>query len=587
VSLTAGDLTALTDGTISVRATQTDAAGNVQTAPAATTSFVLDTNPPTVGFTKLTGNKMTGSYSDTGTGVVSVEVKDTTAGHTFDDLATLSAGTWTDTNANVQNNNSLTIIATDAAGNRTTLNTTAPAGISGNPINLALTGLSAGATLVDITVAGMPSAWSLNAGTKNADGTWTVTTSDLSSLAVTTDAAFAGALVLNVGMSWTNSDGSMGNAFVADNVEAYPASPIFAVSGDDTLTGGTAGNNEFVFAQPIGNDTIYNFATASDTIDLIGFGLAGFGNLAIANNANGNAVVTLGSGSTITLVGVDAASLSAANFVFDEESVSQNAGAMTIGDGAILPIGGTVDNTGLITINSTGNESDLEILVRGASLTGGGQVTMSDNSQNVVFGGDASAVLDNVDNTISGAGQLGEGQLTLHNEGTIAATGTNALVIATGANTVVNTGTLQASGDGGLVVESALTGGGKAEISASSSIEFVAASDASVSFDAGASGALRLDQSGAFAGTIAGFAFGDSIDLADLVDGAGATLGYSGNNDNRGGTLTVGDATGAHTVNLGLLGQYAAADFVAQSDGHGGTLVTHVDPNQPIIVAHS
>ena len=43
VTLTPGDLTTLTDGTISVSATQTDAAGNAQTAAAATTSFVLDT----------------------------------------------------------------------------------------------------------------------------------------------------------------------------------------------------------------------------------------------------------------------------------------------------------------------------------------------------------------------------------------------------------------------------------------------------------------------------------------------------------------------------------------------------------------
>src|SRR4029079_16383919 len=46
VVLTAGDLTTLTNGTISVSATQTDAAGNPQTAAAATTSFVLDTVAP-------------------------------------------------------------------------------------------------------------------------------------------------------------------------------------------------------------------------------------------------------------------------------------------------------------------------------------------------------------------------------------------------------------------------------------------------------------------------------------------------------------------------------------------------------------
>src|SRR5262249_16541312 len=183
-------------------------------------------------------------------------------------------------------------------------------------------------------------------------------------------------------------------------------------------------------------------------------------------------------------------------------------------------------------------------------LSGGGQVATSDNASNVIFGGDASAVLDNVDTTISGAGQLGQGQLTLHNEGTIAATGTNALVIDTGANAILNTGTLRANGAGGMVVESAVTGAGKAEIAESSSIEFAAASDTAVSFDAGPNGMLRLDQSGTFRGTIAGFEFGDGIDLADLVDGSGAMFGYAANSDNSGGTLTVGDAAGTNAVSL-------------------------------------
>src|SRR5207248_5579383 len=131
---------------------------------------------------------------------------------------------------------------------------------------------------ITVTVSDVPSDWSLNAGINNGDGSWTVETSDPSALTVTTPASFAGAMVLNVSMSWTNADGSTGSAFIADNVEAYPASPIFAVSGDDTLTGGN-GSNEFVFAQPVGNDTVYNFNAASDTIDLIGFGLSGFADL--------------------------------------------------------------------------------------------------------------------------------------------------------------------------------------------------------------------------------------------------------------------------------------------------------------------
>ena len=53
-------------------------------------------------------------------------------------------------------------------------------------------------------------------------------------------------------ISWTNADGSSGYAIVADNVEAYaPGAPIFAISGDDNLTG-SSGNDVFVLAQPIG-----------------------------------------------------------------------------------------------------------------------------------------------------------------------------------------------------------------------------------------------------------------------------------------------------------------------------------------------
>lgn len=51
-------------------------------------------------------------------------------------------------------------------------------------------------------------------------------TEDPSGLTVTTPADFVGAAVLAVNMSWTNVDGSMGSAYIADNVEAYaPGSP--------------------------------------------------------------------------------------------------------------------------------------------------------------------------------------------------------------------------------------------------------------------------------------------------------------------------------------------------------------------------
>ncbi len=590
---------ALTDGAHSFTAKATDNAGNTFTTSPAVTATVDTTAPTVTSFTEIkAGNNRTFTLvvTDATSGVsASIPLVDTTQSNLALGSAALSSGTansgaWTLglTNSTapaggaVKKSDTVSATVTDAAGNAITPTMTVldPAGIAGSPINLALAGPSGTGAMTAITISGMPSDWGLNAGINNGDGSWTVETSDPSSLYMTTAAGFAGAMVLNVSMSWTNADGSTGSAFVADNVEAYPASPIFAVSGDDTLTG-SSGNDEFVFAQPIGDDRVYDFNAASDTLDLIGFGIAGFADLqgSIANDAGGNAVVTLGGGGTITLVGVDAGALSAGNFVFDAEPVSADAGTMTVSDGAILPIGGTIDNTGTIAVNSTGDETDLEILVRGATLTGGGHLTLSDDGANVVFGGDPSAVLTNVDNIISGAGQLGDGSLTLDNQRIIDANGANALVIDTGANAVVNTGTLMASGAGGLVVQSAVTGGGAAEIDGSSSLEFAAASDAQVSFDAGASGTLKLDQSGGFTGTIAGFTGYDAIDLADIVEGQNATLGYAGSADNSGGILTVGDGT--HIASLALLGQYAAtSDFAVASDGHGGTLVSLADPTQ-------
>jgi trimeric autotransporter adhesin len=100
-------------------------------------------------------------------------------------------------------------------------------------------------------------------------------------------------------------------------------------------------------------------------------------------------------------------------------------------------------------------------------------------------------------------------------------------------------------------------------------------------------GSLKLDQSGAFTGTVGGFTGYAAIDLADIVD-ANATLGYAANANGTGGVLTLSD--GAHTASLALLGQYAAAaDFATAADQNGGTVVTLSDPtqNHTLVVPHA
>jgi VCBS repeat-containing protein len=485
------------------------------------------------------------------------------------------------------------IQTTDSGGlsDTDTVNITiAPAGISGQPINLALSTPVDHSGAVMVSISGLPAGWTLNAGQDTGNGTWTVLTDDPSALTVTTPADFGGAMVLNVTQSWTSAAGNTFTDHIFNNVEAYaPGSPIFAVSSDDHLTASAAADL-LVFAQPIAHDMIHNFDASADKIDLIGFDAAQFSDLSIVDDGNGNAVVTLASGSTITVLGVHAADLGAASFMFNVEPTMANSGTMTISDGAILPLGGVIDNTGTIALQSNGAETDLEILVESVKLQGGGHVTLSDNDQNVIFGGASNATLVNVDNTISGAGQIGAGQMTFVNSGTIIADGAHALVIDTGANVVTNSGTLESTGTGGMVVESDVanignlwanggnitvhgdvTGHGSALISGASTLELGAAADVAVSFADGDSGTLKLDDADHFSGSLAGFGNGDSLDLSNIAFSNHTVLGYQADAAG-GGMLTISD--GVTTAHLSLQGDYANAGFHAVEGQNGSTVLT-------------
>jgi hypothetical protein len=63
---------------------------------------------------------------------------------------------------------------------------------------------------------------------------------------------------------------------------------------------------------------------------------------------------------------------------------------------------------------------------------------------------DGATILDNQNNTISGAGTIGDSFMTLDNAGTIDGTGKNPLIIAATGSTVSNLGTMESSSSGGL-----------------------------------------------------------------------------------------------------------------------------------------
>ncbi|MDH2356871.1 Ig-like domain-containing protein, partial [Bradyrhizobium sp. SSUT112] len=587
-------------------AAATDAVGNNSTA-AIQSVQVVDTKAPTVSVSNPGNVPQNSSATITFTfseAVTNFSASDVTAsGGTLTNFAQVNATTWTETftRTTSSNNASVTVANTytDIAGNAGTTgasgNIPKPAGVAGAPINLALADPTGYQGEVTLKVTGAPSDWTLNGATHNSDGSWTVVTNEVGSLTVTTPVTYTGAVLLNVAETWINAVGSIGYATVVDNVEAYaPGSPIFALSGDDTLTGSSR-HDMFVFSQPIGHDVIYSFDATSDQIDLIGYAnFTGFGDIQahMANDAAGNAVITLAEGQSITLNGVDAASLTASDFVFDQTPVTENAGQMMISDGAVLPLSGIIDNTGTIELHSTGSGTDLELIEHGITLQGQGQVVLSDSDQNVITGTVSDVTLTNVDNTISGAGHLGDGMMILVNEGTIIANVTNTLEIDTGTNTIVNAGMLESTGSGGLVIESAVsnsgllwanggtvtaqaevTGSGTAEISGTGTMEFGAASSANIIFDANATGHLILDDAFHFTGAVSGLAASNDIDLKGIAFGADTTLSFTENQAGTGGTLTVSD--GAHTANVVLLGQYDPTGFNDKADATNGTAISY------------
>jgi hypothetical protein len=133
------------------------------------------------------------------------------------------------------------------------------------------------------------------------------------------------------------------------------------------------------------------------------------------------------------------------------------------------------------------------------------------------------------------------------------------------------------NGDGVIVLSGSGTkiSSGSLVVGSGATVEIPSAYSGTVSF-AGATGTLIIDDSTKFAGSFSGrLARGDVIDLTDITGGASVSLSYSG--DTSHGTLTVSDGT--HSAKLAVTGNYSLGNFVASSDGNGGTSI--VDPPLP------
>ena len=140
-------------------------------------------------------------------------------------------------------------------------------------------------------------------------------------------------------------------------------------------------------------------------------------------------------------------------------------GALTLTSAAVfnlynnsaLYVGGSIVNQGTIELNTDGFNNDLIINTPTVSLSGGGQLVMSDAANNRIYGAVTADKLVNVNDTISGSGQLGAGQLTLDNKigGTINATGVSTDLNINLGSSFTNEGLVKASGPAGLLIQNA------------------------------------------------------------------------------------------------------------------------------------
>ena len=288
----------------------------------------------------------------------------------------------------------------------------------------------------------------------------------------------------------------------------------------------------------------------------------------------------------------------------------------TAGAAGQLSVAESIVNAGTIALDSVGDATALILGSqdsRAVKLTGGGKVTLSDSAQNIIETTAASpaTALENVDNTITGAGEIdGSNGLALLNDagGTIDATGADhGLLIGT--VSLTNKGVLEDTGAGGLQVASAAvantggtisaagagahvdlentairggaletSGGGLIDVVGTVTLEDSTAADAiTVAGDVAGAGTLAVED-----GTTI-FAAGAALSAAALSVAAGATVDIAGTLSYTGQLANAGTLFVDPGAELDLAGQVSGSG--GQLDIYGdGTLVLDqpVGPSQTV-----
>jgi len=134
------------------------------------------------------------------------------------------------------------------------------------------------------------------------------------------------------GNSWSHD--IQGNAGANVLTGGSGADILQGFGGNDTLFGG-GGHDIFVFQSGTGQDSVGDFVSGTDQLDLSAFGFANFAAVqAVTSDVGGSAVINLGGGNTVTVTGVLKAQLQSGDVIL---SGGPGAGAI---EGAAHATGG-------------------------------------------------------------------------------------------------------------------------------------------------------------------------------------------------------------------------------------------------------
>jgi hypothetical protein len=396
-----------------------------------------------------------------------------------------------------------------------------------------------------------------------------------------------GILGPNEATSWVvNSQGShiIGTSGVVLN---FISSYVNSGYVDGTVNGGVVLNGGGLFTNNVGG-TIYGGTGSTGWAVITGTTGGGYGSVP---NTFANHGLIDGAGGGAQLAGATHAN-NDGTIEGGSVGLAMNGGGVLNNAGAIIGAGQTgayfgaaskVTDSGTITggvnaVQFAGSGANSLTLLSGATLNG------------ALVGSTAAGATTSL--TLKGAGTL-NGSIQHFNSlidqgaGTWVLNGVSTLGSATvqagaglqvgdathsGASLTV-TGSLQNGGvvqvDAGKIdVQGSVTGSGSLFI-LGGTLELGSTIHQTISFS-GTTGVLQLDDATSFGGTVGGFdPTGTALDLRDIAFVSPNEATFSGTS--AGGTLTVKDGT--YTAHIALTGDFTSSTFVAQSDGHGGTIV--------------